>query len=209
MMWSGGGTQPDNGECASKKEKEIATMPKKKTNRIQDARKAAVDVVNKGKKQLRKTIEGNAKEIRKSLTDNVEETRKQAQNMSLDATLGVINLQKRAFDASFKALSKLELQAEKSVQQMVKKSAWLPAESKEVVDDWAKMLKTGRDDFQKTVDKSFDLMTKFIKRVQHEGVAGKHKSHAKAAVVRKRVTVKKKAAKKKAPAKKKAAPAAG
>jgi len=188
------------------KEKETATMSKKKTtNRIQDAGKAAVDAVNKGKEQLRKTIEGNAKEIRKSLNDSVEEKRKQAQKMSLDATLGVIHLQKRAFDASFKALSKLELQAEKSVQDMIKKSEWLPSESKEVADEWAKMLKGGRDDFQKTVDKSFDLMTKFIKRVQHEGASGKKKAHAKAAVVRKKIVVKKAAPKKKTATKKKAA----
>lgn len=165
----------------------------------------ATKVVDKAAKKLQKQISGSLDsvvdkteslrgEFEKRAEDTAEHTRRRAAKVALS----VVDFQKTTFDTTFKLVAQFQSQSEDAISKLLKGSNWLPKEGKSVVDEWVHLLRTSRTDFDKTVNKSFDLITEYLKRIESEGTKKSAKKSKKAAA-------KKSVAKKKAPAKKKVA----
>jgi hypothetical protein len=117
-------------------------------------------------------------------------TRDTGRERSAQMALSVIELQRKTFDNTLKGVGKLQDQTGKMLHKMAQNSSWVPDEGKQVVDEWNKATHRGREEFKKTMDKSFDLLARYFERVK-KGPAPK-----------------KPAARKRAPAKKKSEPKA-
>ena len=156
-------------------------------------------------------VTGQAEKLMEKIQSRAEETASSTGRRACKLVLSVIDFQKTTFDNTFKIISQLQEQSEKMVGSMVTDSAWVPSEGKGVVKEWIKMLQSGRSEFRKTVDKSFDLLTDYFERVQKSGAleagaAKKAPAKKRAAKAAPKKAATKKAAAKKAAPKKKAAP---
>lgn len=155
--------------------------------------KAAQDALAKG-----------ADKVREQLSCRAEDAREQARRSALKTAQGMMQLQQKTFDGTIKLIAQLQDQTEKAVKDAVTGSQWLPKEGKAVVDEWIKTIHSGRVRFQQTVDKSFDLVLDYLKRVQDtpgEEAATAAKPAAKKSAAKKK-PVKKSAKAKTAPKKK-------
>lgn len=171
----------------------------------------ASKVVDRAAKNIQKQVSGSidsvvdrTEALRKEFDRRVEETAEQTQSRAARLALSVVDLQKTTYDHTFKAIARVQEKSENAVSKVLHDAKWLPGEGKAVVKEWVHLLKTSRNDFNKTVDKSFDLITDYLKRVEaeahkaHKSAAKKKKASAKAkAPAKKKVVAKKKAASKK------------
>ena len=176
------------------------TSAKKKTVRRVSLKrppiKKAVTDVRKRAKNVGKRAKNLVKRARKRIQSvNADSTRRRAAQL----TISVIDFQKAAFDNIIDFIGRLQEQTGKVLHEAVDNLSWVPGEGKEVVDEWIKTVNKGRKDFKRSTDKSFDLISKFVKRI--EGEQSAKKSTAKKAA-KKKTASKKTVARKKAPAKK-------
>jgi hypothetical protein len=74
----------------------------------------------------------------------------------------VFDFQKNTFDNFFKSMATIQDQAEKSVNFMLEKAPWLPEESKNVIMEWGKIYKKGRDDFKRAMDDGYEKMESYL-----------------------------------------------
>jgi polyhydroxyalkanoate synthesis regulator phasin len=146
------------------------------------------------------TAQAYAEAVRDTIAAGARKTQEKTRTTSLDAAQRLVQLQQKAFDGVFKVLEKVQDKSEKVVKQTVTHAAWVPEEGKGVVDEWVKTLHGGRVEFQKTVDKSFGLVTDYLKRVQSAAPAKMATGPAPAS--KPKAKAKKKSAGKKRPAKK-------
>jgi hypothetical protein len=90
----------------------------------------------------------------------------------------LVDFQKTTFDNTAKVVGSLQAQTEKILLELAEKSGWLPKEAKKVVSEWVKLSQQSRSEFTKTMDKSFVLMSLYLKRIQASGEApDKHGKH--------------------------------
>lgn len=139
-------------------------------------------------------VTDKAEQLRGKLKKGAEDAAAGTQRRATKLVLSVVDFEKTTFDNAFKVISQLQEQSEKAVQNLVEGMNWLPKEGKSIVKEWIHMLRMGRGDFKKTVDKSFDLLTDYLERVSKAEEAAAKTAAAKA-------PAKKKTAKKKAAAK--------
>ena len=71
----------------------------------------------------------------------------------------IIDFQKSAFDNSYGAVVMLQDQAQAAFNTLLEQSPWVPRESKNAIDGWIQVCKTGRDEYKSLVDDGFDKMT--------------------------------------------------
>jgi polyhydroxyalkanoate synthesis regulator phasin len=71
----------------------------------------------------------------------------------------MIDFQKAAFDNTFTAVTMLQDQAERMVNTVIDQAAWLPEESRRVIDEMVGAYKKGRTDFKGVMDENFEKMT--------------------------------------------------
>ena len=181
------------------------TNTKKKTSRRVSLKRPPI-------KKAVKDVRKRAKNVGKRAKNLVERARKRIQSVNADSTrrraaqltLSVIDFQKAAFDNIIDFIGRLQEQTGKVLHEAVDNLSWVPGEGKEVVDEWIKTVKKGRKDFKHSTDKSFDLISKFVKRMEGEQSAKKStvKKATKKKVASKKPAVRKKAAAKKAGPKK-------
>jgi hypothetical protein len=117
-----------------------------------------------------------------------EWTRDAGRERTAQMALSVIELQRKTFDGTLKGIGRLQDQTGKMLHKIAQSAAWVPDEGKQVVDEWNKATHRGREDFQKTMDKSFDLLSHYFERVRKGEPVKKH------AAPKKRAAAKKKAA---------------
>jgi len=67
----------------------------------------------------------------------------------------MIDFNKAAFDNTFNAMVMLQEQTEKMSNTLLEQATWLPAEGKQVINEWIKAYKKGREDFKKAIDENF------------------------------------------------------
>jgi polyhydroxyalkanoate synthesis regulator phasin len=67
----------------------------------------------------------------------------------------MIQFNKAAFDNTFNAMTVLQEQTEKMVNNYLEQSPWMPVEGKKAVTDWIKAYKQGREDFKAAVDDNY------------------------------------------------------
>ena len=155
------------------------------------------------------SIQTTADKLREEVKNRVQDSGSKAKVRSVDLAISLVKLQQTAFNRAFKEVAKLQKRSDKLVKSHIQDAEWMPAEGRDIVKEWSRMLNGGRDDFQKTLDKSYDLLKNGLERARKQQVAeGKKKSapaKKKAAAKKKAVAKKKSATKKKAVAKKKPA----
>lgn len=157
------------------------------------AKKANVRKAVKGARRRATKLVKQARKRIKSVTG--ESTKKRAAQL----TLSVIELQKAGFDNVIDIIGRLQEATGKTLHKTVEGISWVPGEGKQVVDEWVKTVNKGRQDFKRTTDRSFDLLAKFIRRIEKEQ-AGK-KPSAKKKPAKKSVAAKKAGPKKAGPKK--------
>ena len=74
----------------------------------------------------------------------------------------MIQFNKAAFDNTFSAMTVLQEQMEKMVNNYLEQSPWMPAEGKKAVTDWIKAYKRGREDFKAAVDDNYKKVEDFF-----------------------------------------------
>ena len=67
----------------------------------------------------------------------------------------MVDFHKATFDNTFSAMLILQEQTERMVGMFLEQSSWVPAEGKNVIQDWVKAYKKGRTDFKTSADDSF------------------------------------------------------
>lgn len=175
----------------SKTAKKLVAKAKKAASRQGEAMTAGIeDTVGKVNDTIDKAIK-RTEDLRDSLEKSAEQAADQTTRRAAKLALAVVEFQKSAFDNALKVLGQVQDQSTKAVSGMLVEADWLPREGKQVVREWSRVLHDGRKEFEQTVDKSFDLVTHFLERVQDAKPT--------------RATAKKKAAAKKKPAAKKPA----
>lgn len=73
----------------------------------------------------------------------------------------MIDFQRTTFDNSFNAAVMLQDQAEQMFNSAIAQADWMPVEGKQMVDEWVRIYKTGRDGFKDAVDDNFDKLSKY------------------------------------------------
>ena len=114
------------------------------------------------------SIQSTAEKLRDQLANGVHDSGAAAKDRSVGVTIALIKLQRSMFDRSFKVLARLEKYSDKLMKKHVQGANWMPAEGKDIVKEWNQMLNDGRVEFQKTVDKSYDLLTDCLERIRKE-----------------------------------------
>ncbi|MCK5862648.1 MAG: hypothetical protein KAH38_09190, partial [Candidatus Hydrogenedentes bacterium] len=94
-------------------------------------------------------------------------------NASLTSARRLVRFQKGTTKAGLNVVGKVQQYTEKSLREAVKDGKWLPEEGKDVVDEWAVMMDSGIDEFSRVVDKSFDLMLKYLDRIEKDAKSPK------------------------------------
>ena len=74
----------------------------------------------------------------------------------------MIQFNKTAFDNTFNAMTVLQEQTEKIVNNFLEQSPWMPAEGKKAVTDWLKAYKRGREEFKATVDDNYRKVEEYF-----------------------------------------------
>jgi hypothetical protein len=167
------------------------------------AAKKSAGLKSKGNKvmQFADKAQALAGNIRKDLGNRFDGAGDEAKARAAKLAVMLIKLQQSTFDKALKMLSQVQARGDKLVKKHVEDAAWLPAEGKEVIKEWSRTLNDGRAEFQKAVDKSYDLLSTYFQRVQKSAKPAAKKT---AALVKKSPIGKKKpAAKKKVVAKRK------
>ncbi|TRZ51678.1 hypothetical protein D4S03_04740 [bacterium] len=72
-----------------------------------------------------------------------------------DITKQMIQFNKATFDNTFSAMTALQEQTEKMVNNLLEQNALMPAEGKKAVSDWLKSFKRGCEDFKALVDGNY------------------------------------------------------
>lgn len=74
----------------------------------------------------------------------------------------LIQFNKTSFDNTFNALSMLQDQTERMTESFLEQASWLPQEGRNVINEWVKAFKKGREDFKSQVDQSFERVEAFF-----------------------------------------------
>jgi hypothetical protein len=70
-----------------------------------------------------------------------------------------INFNRAAFDNTFNAMVIWQDQVERGLRALREQAAWLPTEGQAMMDEWVEACKSGRNEFRKAVEGSFDKAT--------------------------------------------------
>lgn len=74
----------------------------------------------------------------------------------------MMDFYKTTFDNSFNAMVMLQEQTEKTMAAFMDQATWLPDEGKNVMEEWVKAYKKGREDFKKTIDDGFKKVDEYF-----------------------------------------------
>ena len=133
------------------------------------AKKAPVHGSDESRMQkIADSIQSTAEKLRDKVGDNVHDSGVAVKVRGVGVSIALVKLQHSLFDRSFKALARLEKYSDKLVKRHIQGAQWMPNEGKDIVKEWSQMLNDGRVDFQKTVDKSYDLLKGYLERIREE-----------------------------------------
>ncbi|MBX7257030.1 MAG: hypothetical protein K1Y02_11770 [Candidatus Hydrogenedentes bacterium] len=109
-----------------------------------------------------------AKKQKKAVQKKVKALSDNTVRRATKLALNLVDFQKTTFDNTIRVFTALQEQTEKLIQELTVKSTWMPKEGKKVVEEWIKTVNRSRNDFKKTMDRSFDLISAYLKRVQED-----------------------------------------
>ena len=96
---------------------------------------------------------------------------------SKDKTKQMIDYHKAAFETYYKSVLMIQDQTTKALDNMLKQSPWIPAQTKSFINEWIGIYKKVTDDFKESVDQNYDKMDEFLSSTA-EAVSG-HKTKSK------------------------------
>ncbi len=117
--------------------------------------------------------------LKSGATKNMKALAGSTKKRTLKLAVSLLDFQKTTFDNAVKMLAAVQSQTEKLIKQLTVQSSWMPPEGKKVVDEWINTVNRSRDDFKHTMDKSFDLLTDYFKRLDSHPAASKSRASAK------------------------------
>jgi len=82
--------------------------------------------------------------------------------------LNLVEFEKTTFASATSLMQSLNDRSEKAIRHAISSSKWMPKEGQKLVEEWQRTLRHSLKDFSKSVDKSFDLMSRYIARLQAE-----------------------------------------
>ena len=85
----------------------------------------------------------------------------------------LIAFEKATFANAAYLLGAINDQSERAIRGALGNATWMPKEGQEFVKEWNRTLRGTLKDFAKSVDKSFDLLSRYVERVQPEASKGK------------------------------------
>lgn len=74
----------------------------------------------------------------------------------------VFDFHRNTFDNFYKSMVTIQDQAEKSVNFFLERAPWMPEESRNMIMEWGRMYKKGRDDFKRAVDDGYSKMESYL-----------------------------------------------
>lgn len=80
----------------------------------------------------------------------------------------LIAFEKATFANAANLLGAINDQSERAIRGALGNASWMPKEGQEFVKDWHRTLRGTLKDFAKSVDKSFDLLSRYVDRTQSE-----------------------------------------
>lgn len=90
-----------------------------------------------------------------------------AKRRAAKLALGIIDFQKSTFEHTLAVVGRAQDASAELLTGLLKESDWVPAEGKQVAQEWTELLARGRQEFEKTLNKSFDLITDYIARQEY------------------------------------------
>ncbi len=115
----------------------------------------------------KRTTTGTAlKETVEKFEVKTQRAAEKAQNRTLRAALYILRVEKAAFDRAGKAVLYIQERIEKSFLNLVNKTGWVPKEGEDVLHEWVGMMRRSRNDFTRTIDRTFDLVHKYLQRAK-------------------------------------------
>jgi hypothetical protein len=148
--------------------------------------------------QIREALESLTGKLRTQFNAQAGKAGGKAKVQTAELAVKLARVQRAALAKGFKVLAQVQERGEKAIKDHLDDATWLPGEGKDIVREWSRTLNDGRDEFRKTVDKSYELLGSYLERVEKEQKKGAAK--AKPAVKKPQAAKKKVAAKKKRPA---------
>lgn len=82
--------------------------------------------------------------------------------------VNLVEFEKTTFDSAVKLIGSLNDRSEKAVRHALSNATWLPKEGQKLVEEWQHTVRKSLKDFARTVDKSFDLLSKYLARIEAE-----------------------------------------
>ncbi len=74
----------------------------------------------------------------------------------------MVEFNQSAFDNAFKAIVTIQDQTEEIAGKMMDQADWLPAEGRQVIDNWVDVFKTSRQNFKVQVDNNYKQIEKLF-----------------------------------------------
>ncbi|PKN51635.1 MAG: hypothetical protein CVU55_11910 [Deltaproteobacteria bacterium HGW-Deltaproteobacteria-13] len=74
----------------------------------------------------------------------------------------MIDYHKAAFETYFNSILMLQEQTTKSLDDMLKQSPWIPAQTKSSINEWIGIYKKVTADFKESVDQNYSKMEEFL-----------------------------------------------
>ena len=102
------------------------------------------------------------------MSDLTTATAAASMNASFTSARRLVKFQKGATKAGLHVVAKVQDYTEKTLRDAVKDGEWPPEEGKEVVEEWASMMRSGIKEFSRVVDNSFALLLKYLDGVENQ-----------------------------------------
>ena len=157
------------------------------------------DAAAKNAKKMVEDVKTTADNAWKELNTRAEDVSALAKARSAGLAVRMVKMQRSAFDRAIKLLAQVQKQGDKLLEQHVEDASWMPPEGTAIVKEWSRALSNGRDEFQKVVDRSCDLLQTMFERVEKQAKSDAKSADASktAGPARKRSSAKKKSTRKK------------
>lgn len=80
----------------------------------------------------------------------------------------LIEFERATFGNATAILTSLNDHSEKALRHVLSKATWMPKEGQKILEEWQRTLRHSLKDFAKVTDKSFELMSKYVARLDAE-----------------------------------------
>jgi hypothetical protein len=79
-----------------------------------------------------------------------------------DKTKQMVDYHKAAFETYYNSVQMLQEQTTKALDNMLKQSPWIPAQTKSFINEWISIYKKVTTDFKESVDQNYSKMEEFL-----------------------------------------------